>query len=49
VELVIRIATGYAWGTAMTIMALVATDVWATHIMSDNTRGLLVLWEVAYW
>lgn len=49
VELVIRLATGYAWGTAMTIMALVATDVWATHIMSDSTRGLLVLWEVAYW
>lgn len=47
----ILVATGYAWLTAMMVIALVPMDVWATHAMlaPDQTHGVLVLWNVAYW
>jgi hypothetical protein len=48
VELVVQIATAYAWLTAMMIIALVPIDVWAT-ISKNDTAAIAVLWDVAYW
>ncbi len=41
--------TGYAWLTAMMVIALVPIDVWAAYIMSSETFPIKILWNIAYW
>jgi hypothetical protein len=48
VELVIRLATGYAWLTAMMVIALAPVDTWTSWIQSSNTQAIVVLWLTAY-
>ncbi len=47
-EPIILLATGYAWLTAMLIIALVPIDVWAT-LDGESTTAISVFWNIAYW
>lgn len=49
VEIIVLMATAYAWLTAMMVIALVPIDVWAAYIMSKNTQPITVMWNIAYW
>eukprot|EP00798_Chlamydomonas_sp_ICE-L_P030467 gene30467-35478_t len=48
VEYIIILATVYAWGTAMMIIALVPMDVWATKEKFES-GAIGIMWDVAYW
>lgn len=50
VEFVIKVATAYAWLTAMCVIVLVPVDVWSTYAGKDSMRGTIsVFWNTAYW
>lgn len=49
VEVVVLLATAYAWLTAMMVIALVPIDVWAAYIMSSATEPIFIMWNIAYW
>ncbi|KAJ9517407.1 hypothetical protein QJQ45_016782, partial [Haematococcus lacustris] len=48
VELIVKVATAYAWFTAMCVVALVPLDVWTT-LTSRPTAAVGGFWNFAYW
>mmetsp|Transcript_35578 Transcript_35578/g.79011 ORF Transcript_35578/g.79011 Transcript_35578/m.79011 type:complete len:727 (-) Transcript_35578:712-2892(-) len=48
VSIVVKIATAYAWLTAMMVIALVPIDVWAAKDFASSTGGILILWFIAF-